>query len=216
MWSRLLLTAFTIGAMFGFSQLSWAVETLKWTDLAPAYDESANPVPELSQDQQDELYVILWGPNFGDPSGKMNEDERKAREKLKASGINPDAIIAKIKKLREEARKRDQTLLPELDGRDVKIPGYVLPLEFSGTLVKKFLLVPYVGACIHTPPPPPNQIVNVSVSEGFKSNGLFTPVWVTGRIKTGKTEQALTLVDGTSNVSVGYSLQAKKIEPYKK
>lgn len=191
-----------------------AAETLKWEELAPAWEEGENPIPELSDAQQDDLYAILWGPNFDDPSGKMDDSESKARANLKASGVDPDKIIAKIKRLKEEAEIRDQTLVEELDGKTVKIPGYVLPLEFSGTLVKKFLLVPYVGACIHVPPPPPNQIVDVTLSRGFQNEGLFAPVWVTGRIKTGKTVQSLSLVDGTSEVSVGYSLSATKIEPY--
>ena len=51
--------------------------------------------------------------------------------------------------------------LKALDGKLVKIPGYMVPLEDDSEVVSEFLLVPYVGACIHTPPPPPNQIVQV-------------------------------------------------------
>ncbi|MDH3579623.1 MAG: DUF3299 domain-containing protein [Hyphomicrobiales bacterium] len=214
MVGRSLSLALTILFALVSSGVAHAVDTLKWEDLAPAWEEGKNPVPELSDAQQDDLYAILWGPNFDDPSGKMDDSERKARANLKASGVDADKIIAKIKRLRKEAEVRDQTLVEALDGKDVKIPGYVLPLEFSGTLVKKFLLVPYVGACIHMPPPPPNQIVDVTLSKGFQNDGLFAPVWVTGRITAGKTEQSLTLVDGTSKVSVGYSLSATKIEPY--
>ena len=74
--------------------------------------------------------------------------------------------------------------------------------------------MPYVGACIHTPPPPTNQIVHVHVDEGFESQGLFTPVWVTGRISTQPQSVDLSYVDGTANVSVGYGLEAAGIEPY--
>lgn len=216
MLGRAFLFVSAIGVSLAISAPVGAVETLKWDDLAPPWEEAKNPVPELNDTQQDDLYAILWGPNFGDPNGKMNAEERKARANLKASGVDPDAMIAKIKKLREEARIRDQTLVKELDGRDIRLPGYVLPLEFTGTLVKTFLLVPYVGACIHSPPPPVNQIVHVRVSEGFKSDGLFAPVWVSGRISTGKSTHDLSLVDGTANVSVGYALQAKKIEPFER
>lgn len=214
MFDRSLSFLFAVALSLALTASASAVETLKWEDLAPAWDDSKNPVLELTDAQQDEMYTILWGPNFDDPDGKMNDEERAAREKLKASGVDPDAIITQIKKRHEAARIRDRTLVPELEGRDVKLPGYVLPLEFSGTLVKTFLLVPYVGACIHVPPPPVNQIVHVRVSEAFESDGLFAPVWVTGRMSTGKTTHDLTLVDGTSKVNVGYALQARKIEPY--
>jgi hypothetical protein len=212
--TSLLVLSFCVSLIF--SNLASAVETLKWQDLAPPLGDIKNPIMALSNAQRNNLSVILWGPNFKDTTGKMNEEESKARESLIASGIDPDAIVAELKALIEKARQRDETLVEELNGRDIRIPGYVLPLEFSGTLVKKFLLVPDVGACIHVPPPPPNQIINVAISDGFESKGLFTPVWVSGRITTGKTEENLTLVDGTSKVSVGYSIEATKIVPYQK
>ena len=68
----------------------------------------------------------------------------------------------------------------DLNGQQVRMPGYVLPLEFSGTKITEFLLVPWVGACIHTSPPPPNQIVNVKFDGGIEIKGQFAPMWVTG------------------------------------
>ncbi len=55
----------------------------------------------------------------------------------------------------------------ELNGSKVKIPGFVIPLEGDDKAVTEFLLVPYFGACIHVPPPPPNQIIYVK----FKKKG---------------------------------------------
>ena len=52
-------------------------------------------------------------------------------------------------------------VVDDLDGRYVLLPGYVVPLEFSDSRIIEFLLVPWVGACIHKPPPPANQIVHV-------------------------------------------------------
>ena len=58
-----------------------------------------------------------------------------------------------------------------LDGKRVHIGGYVVPLDFEATTVKEFLLVPFVGACIHVPPPPANQIVYVKVEQGLRRAG---------------------------------------------
>src|SRR6187549_1707175 len=58
--------------------------------------------------------------------------------------------------------------LKALDGKSVRIPGYMVPLEDDSEIVSEFLLVPYVGACIHTPPPPPNQIVQVKMNSKKK------------------------------------------------
>ena len=211
---RVILLALAIGLNPTFSHAAGAVETLKWEALAPPWDESQNPMNQLNKDQQDAVYTIVWGPHYGDPKGKLNADEQKAYADLQASGVDPVALLAKIEELQNKADINNKTLVPGLDGRVIKLPGYVLPLDFDGTLVKSFLLVPYVGACIHVPPPPPNQIVFVQLKHGFKSPELFAPVWVTGRISTGMKKTSLTLVDGSTDVNFGYALQATIVEPY--
>ena len=50
-------------------------------------------------------------------------------------------------------------LNPRLNGAYIKMPGFIIPIDLSTDGVTSFVLVPYVGACIHTPPPPPNQLV---------------------------------------------------------
>lgn len=73
----------------------------------------------------------------------------------------------------------------ELDGQYVKLPGYIVPLESdAGGLLDEFLLVPYYGACIHVPPPPPNQIVYVKLAKPFNLKSMADPYWVTGRMST--------------------------------
>ena len=79
-----------------------------------------------------------------------------------------------------------------------------------------FLLVPYVGACIHVPPPPANQIVYVTMEDAYISTDLFEPVWITGRMIIKATNQLLTYVDGTAGIDTAYTLKGKKIEPYEK
>ena len=63
----------------------------------------------------------------------------------------------------------------------MKIPGFTVPLEDFASSATEFLLVPYVGACVHTPPPPPNQLVYVEMDEGkrAKMDG-WNPVWLEG------------------------------------
>ncbi len=94
----------------------------------------------------------------------------------------------------------------EYNGRRVRIPGFMVPLDYEGMGVTNFLLVPYVGACIHVPPPPPNQIVYVRAAEPYEVTGYFEPIWVVGTIST----TALS----TDLAAIGYSLEADQIEPY--
>jgi hypothetical protein len=91
-----------------------------------------------------------------------------------------------------------------LDGKRVRIGGYVVSLDFDATKVKEFLLVPFVGACIHVPPPPANQIVYVKSEVGFEVTGMFDPVWVTGTLKASTAHTGL--------AEAGYSLAAEKVE----
>jgi len=94
----------------------------------------------------------------------------------------------------------------ELDGERVRLSGYVVPLSYAGAGVEEFLLVPYVGACIHVPPPPRNQIVLVKSAKPVQIGGLFQAVTVTGTIKvTGS---------NTEFAETGYHLAARTVIDY--
>ena len=102
--------------------------------------------------------------------------------------------------------KMSAPVVGELNNQHVRLPGFVVPMGFDGTAVTEFLLVPYVGACIHVPPPPSNQIVYVKSETAYPINQLFDPVWVTGTLKT---EMFLNELG-----DAGYTLQASAIEVY--
>lgn len=65
----------------------------------------------------------------------------------------------------------------KLADKDHRIPGFITPIEFDDEVVTKFFLVPTSGACVHTPPPPANQIVLVDYPQGYPLTSLYTPVW---------------------------------------
>ena len=98
-------------------------------------------------------------------------------------------------------------VVEELNGELVKIPGFVVPLEFEGEgMVKEFLLVPYFGACIHYPPPPPNQLVYIVAEEPIDVEDTWEPIWASGNLTTEFRESGLG--------SAGYSMVARNIEKY--
>jgi hypothetical protein len=70
-----------------------------------------------------------------------------------------------------------------LEGVKIKLAGFVVPLEYKGDEIREFLLVPYFGACIHTPPPPANQIVHVIASKLPANFQTMDPFWVSGTLK---------------------------------
>ena len=95
-----------------------------------------------------------------------------------------------------------------LDGSNLKIPGFIVPLDVGKDgLVTEFFLVPYFGACIHVPPPPPNQIVYVRMNKGIALDSIYEAYWITGRMKVSRKATRL----GAS----AYQLDASKVEIYK-
>ena len=93
-----------------------------------------------------------------------------------------------------------------LNGAYVRLPGFIIPLELGSEGVVEFILVPYVGACIHTPPPPPNQLVLVRTIDPWPGDQLWDPVWVTGRMST--------QLMSTEVAETGYALTADRMEIY--
>ncbi|MET0544467.1 MAG: DUF3299 domain-containing protein [Variovorax sp.] len=80
---------------------------------------------------------------------------------------------------------------PAMNNVDVKIPGFLVPLEEKNGQVSEFLLVPYFGACIHTPPPPANQIIHVQTSNATKGLRAMDTIWVTGRMQTRRNDSMM-------------------------
>jgi uncharacterized protein len=96
---------------------------------------------------------------------------------------------------------------PTLDNQRVRLPGFIVPLEVDNAgNVREFLLVPYVGACIHVPPPPPNQIVYVRVSKPIAPVSMTSAFWVTGALHVAVTRNSL--------ASTAYTLLAERVELY--
>jgi uncharacterized protein len=93
-----------------------------------------------------------------------------------------------------------------IDGQSVRLPGYLVPLEDSKAGMTEFLLVPYFGACIHTPPPPSNQIVHVKPQKAPKGYRSMDTVWISGTLKLLRSDTTM----GTSS----YRMDAVRVEPY--
>lgn len=104
------------------------------------------------------------------------------------------------------AQPPSQGVRTDWNGEIVRLPGFVLPIDYSGTGVTAFILVPFVGACVHVPPPPANQLVFVTTAEPYQSSGLFEPVNVIGMFGTASTSTQL--------ADIAYALSADRIEPF--
>ena len=104
----------------------------------------------------------------------------------------------------EQAQRYQQALvstrvIEAFDGKAIRIPGFIVPLEQNDEQkATAFFVVPYFGACLHMPPPPPNQILYVEYKEGIAVENLYDPYWFEGTVKIDNYESAL----GTSAYSL--------------
>lgn len=146
--------------------------------------------PEL---QWDDLMPADWDPMAafrGMNIAELQDNDPKAQEAL------------------DKMRKawNDAPVNSAYTGKKVRIPGFAIPIEQSEKGVDELLLVPYFGACIHTPPPPANQIIHVKLSEPQPAVGAMQAYWVWGELKSGKFSGELG--------DAAYVLNATGIQPY--
>jgi hypothetical protein len=123
-------------------------------------------------------------------SGKLQDSDPRAMEALE-----------KMKALWDSAPTE-----PSLAGARIRLPGFAIPLEVKGDKVTEFLLVPYFGACIHSPPPPANQIIHAVSARPLKGMRSMDALWVSGTVSLKRAD--------TPWGKAGYRLAVDKIAPY--
>jgi uncharacterized protein len=97
--------------------------------------------------------------------------------------------------------------LSQANGKRVRVPGYMVPLDDSASGVDEFILVPYYGACIHTPPPPPNQMVYVKMNGGRRVEvNMWEPIWIEGELRVSQ-------IDSPYG-AVGHQIAGLTVIPY--
>ena len=179
-WIALLLAAAAAGG-FAFAQATGSTPAPK---TAPA---------SFKETSWDDLVPNDWDPlkQFRDTNfGVLSDSDPRAMD-----------MLERMRETWDSAPTNDA-----LENQAIRIAGYVVPLDESKAGMLEFLLVPYLGACTHTPPPPANQIVHVKLPTPKKDLHLMDAVWVNGHLKTFRSDTAM----GVS----GYRLEAAGVEPY--
>jgi hypothetical protein len=213
-------------AVLGFgggAAFSERATPLNWEMLIPPTDPLANFLEDVPLEQQealrdfDYLQGYLAHESVEQLADQIDEAKRRVdanREKFAKQGVDIDALYERYLDWVGEVERRGTLTEKKLDGKQVAIAGYLLPLDFNPGGTTEFLLVPYFGACIHEPPPPPNQIVYVKSSAPFAVTSLFEGVMITGTMRVQSEKKHLSFVDGSSEVASGYVLEGDSIEPY--
>lgn len=168
----------TLVASFSTSLVAAEVTTLEWTDLMPAEDLAK--LQQMPQVQHDYSQPSPFDDNYqgDDPAAKQWQQ-----------------ILSSAK------------VVEKYNNTKVRIPGFIVPLEFDAEQnVTSFFLVPYFGACIHVPPPPPNQMIFVRGVKNLKADMIYSPFWINGTLTT----EVMTHDLGQA----AYSMQADSVEEY--
>ena len=106
---------------------------------------------------------------------------------------------------------KGETLSPGLEGKQIELTGYLLPVDREGDLVYEFLLLPMSGLCSHMPPPPPNQAVHVFPAKPYKSTQIYEAVTVSGTLRPELEKTQLIILDGVSVIASGYHMAKAEI-----
>lgn len=131
-------------------------------------------------------YIEIEWTDLETPGQGLEDVVKKYESQLDALDTHSQEAAALIEKI--EAEFNDLPANPAINGKRLKLSGFIAPLDVNDRsgMLKTFLLVPYFGACIHVPPPPPIMIVQVEPKEGesIHMDDSFYPVWVYGIIST--------------------------------
>ena len=159
-------------------------KTIEWTDLIPKED----------------LDALL------DPPSYVTEAEEGSIEDQISNGLK-SAMATEINDAYQRALV-SKNVVAGFDGQAIKLAGFVVPLEFDNDhVITEFFLVPFFGACVHVPAPPPNQIIFVKHPTGFKLNELYNPIWVMGVLSASLIENDM--------ATSAYALEMAAYEPYR-
>lgn len=158
-------------------------KTVDWVDLIP----------------KDDLEALLNPPSYvTDVVDGSLEDQITQQLQNSAAISSDDPYQQALVSTKVKAEMHDQT---------IRVPGFIVPLEFNEQQhVTQFFLVPFFGACIHVPPPPPNQIIFVTYADGLKLSSIYDPFWISGVLTTSIIENEM--------ATSAYSMQMHSFEEY--
>jgi hypothetical protein len=137
----------------------------------------------------------------------MPDEELEALEALNEGSADPSLMAQFTGQSPIAEQMGTFNVVEDLDQLIVRMPGYILPLDYATQgEASEFLLLPYHGACVHYPPPPPNQIVDLRSPEPIEFSSLWEPVWVEGRMEIQRVD--------TDLAASAYAMTVRSVSPY--
>lgn len=179
----LLVTCCICSPTWASDAVTKSVKTVEWTDLIPAEDlRLLESIPQIDHD------------SLSDEELSADSNSNTLRPQSSFENQQPQAFDDSAGNSNKERTWKDALVStrvrPEFNNQRIRLGAYISPIEWNDKQVTtEFFVVPYFGACIHVPPPPPNQIIYVHYPKGLKLDDLYMPFWVEGTIKIEITEK---------------------------
>ena len=190
---------------------------LNWSSLVEIAEPIENPFLTLKQTDLEKMknYASLKRRVDSNSSIYTKEELIEYQTKmdsitkhLKAKGYDPEQLLNARDRIMQQQYKQLTSPNPNVVDRNWKMLGFIAPIEFDGIKVTRFFLVPTAGACIHTPAPPPNQIIMVELEQGIELKSLDAPIWIEGKLESDLVSDVASYYDGQSQVDAIYTMKA--------
>lgn len=182
------------------------------------YEEIDDPFWEMDYNVLDKLIVVVDYQDAlaaGDKvSAQQKKEHDKLRAELEAQKIDVEGLLKIRQKMIEQWKEQNESTNPAIVNRNVQIQGFILPIEWQEKKLVEFLLVPFVGACIHKPAPPPNQVIYAKLKAPieFPTLAPFASANIKGFLRGEMQSPELSLVDGSQPVVTSYELDTIAVE----
>ena len=149
-----------------------------------------------------------------EPDGETAKEAAEIEQRLKKAGVDIGYLLSMRDQVRRLREIQEDSVQTDLQGKVVRLAGFVVPLKKSDNLVTEFLLVPSADSCSDAKLPLANQSIFVRSADGIPSKGRQTAVRVTGRIEAKQTACFIQRKLGVARVTVAYALAPQEIEVY--
>ncbi len=141
-----------------------------------------------------------------------------ARSVLEANGHDIERLLSQRWIIADNRRRAKVAINKSLSGEDVSLSGFLIPGGTDENGKRVGFLVAQVGMCSHIPPPPPNQLVRVTLPKNLPNTSLYEPVTIAGTLRPKQFDTTVFLLDGEVRMIGMWGLELQnltKIRPNK-
>ena len=197
-----------------------AAETVPWDALPdPVAQEFDDPFLDLTGNELYDLATVvrlrdrLEQPGLAeDARGRITERLVDTEARLADGGIDTEELLEQRWHVADKRRRAARAVNPAFDGAEAALKGFLIPALRGEDGVQYAYLVPELGQCSHTPPPPPNNLVRLRLEDLEMPASLYTPVEVTGTLRAEGSDDTIFVLDGTVRMESAWTLETAMLE----